>query len=82
MREKLLKYSPPHPKGVWPFCSNILDVIRCAIICPDAVTMLQVIAQIGTCILEPEPCALRVDMSSLAVGCRFSTEELYSLIII
>ena len=42
MREKLLKYAPPHPKGFWPFCSNILDAVRCSIVCPDAAAMLQV----------------------------------------
>jgi len=32
MREKLRKYAPPHPRGVWPLCANILDPLRVAVV--------------------------------------------------
>ena len=33
IREKLLKYLPPHPKGRWPLSANILDPVRASIVC-------------------------------------------------
>ena len=44
MAEKLFKYSPPHPRATWPFAANILDPVRCSIICPSTNTMLQVVS--------------------------------------
>mmetsp|Transcript_31044 Transcript_31044/g.83369 ORF Transcript_31044/g.83369 Transcript_31044/m.83369 type:complete len:391 (-) Transcript_31044:332-1504(-) len=42
MLEKLRKYSPPHPRAHWPLAANILDPVRCSIICNGASAMLQV----------------------------------------
>ena len=28
MREKLVKYVPPHPRSRWPLAANILDPVR------------------------------------------------------
>ena len=28
MRDKLLKYAPPHPKAIWPLAANILDPVQ------------------------------------------------------
>ena len=32
MREKLVEYVPPHPRGAWPLAANVLDPVRASII--------------------------------------------------
>ena len=44
MREKLLKYSHPHPKAKWPLCANILDPVRSSIVCRGSSQILQVLS--------------------------------------
>ncbi len=36
MREKLAKYSPPHPRGRWPLAANILDPVRASGMCQSS----------------------------------------------
>ncbi len=42
MREKKLKYGPPHPGGRWPLSANILDPVRASVVCSGASQLLQV----------------------------------------
>ena len=28
----LSRYAPPHPRGTWPLCANILDPIRVSVV--------------------------------------------------
>ena len=42
MREKIAKYTPPHPRSRWPLTANILDPIRSSVVCKGPRQILQV----------------------------------------
>ena len=42
MREKMLEYAPPHPRGIWPLSANILDPVRTSIVCYGSDQVMQV----------------------------------------
>ena len=44
MRQKMHKYTYPHPRSVWPLCANILDPIRVSIVCHGASQILQILS--------------------------------------
>jgi hypothetical protein len=38
------RYAPPHPRGTWPLCANILDPVRASVVVAGgAAQILQVI---------------------------------------
>ena len=43
MREKLADYAPPHPRGTWPLCANILDPVRLSIVCQGPEHILEIL---------------------------------------
>jgi hypothetical protein len=43
MKEKVLKYSFPHPWSQWPLTANIRDPIRISIACDDPSDILQIV---------------------------------------
>ncbi len=43
LREKVLKYAPPHARAQWPLAANILDPVRCSIVCPSPAIMVMVL---------------------------------------
>jgi hypothetical protein len=43
LREKVLKYAPPHARAQWPLAANILDPVRCSIVCPSPAIMVRVL---------------------------------------
>ena len=48
MREKLHKYTHPHPRSIWPLCANILDPVRASVVCRGASQILQVLSWFTT----------------------------------
>ncbi len=43
LREKILKYAPPHARAQWPLAANILDPVRCSVVCPSPAIMVRVL---------------------------------------
>ena len=43
MREKLIEYMPPHPRGEWPLAANILDPVRASVVTNGPERIVQVV---------------------------------------
>jgi hypothetical protein len=51
-----IRYAPPHPRSRWPLAANILDPVRCSVVCQGPAQILQAAphphTQIICCVIE------------------------------
>jgi hypothetical protein len=46
------RYAPPHPRGEWPLCANIMDPVRTSVVCNSPAKILEVVVRLPFFVYE------------------------------